>query len=124
MPLILYIDDNRNMRENGTEILELEGYEVIIACNGQEGFVLARERKPHLILCDVIMPVQDGYETIKQLKSDPVLSKIPFIFVTASAEKSEMSKGLELGAFAYIRKPFDGEELLSVVKQGLDTPKN
>ena len=119
MPLILYIDDNRNMRENGTEILELEGYRVLTADDGKQGVDLARTRNPDLILCDVIMPMQDGYETIKQLKSDPELSQIPFVFVTASAEKSEMSKGLELGAVAYIRKPFDGEELLETVKRNL-----
>jgi len=107
------------MRENATEILELAGHEVIIATDGHEGFALAREKSPNLILCDVIMPVQDGYETIKQLKSDPILSKIPFVFVTASAEKSEMHKGLELGAAAYIRKPFDGEELVETVNKCL-----
>jgi CheY-like chemotaxis protein len=121
MALILYIDDNRDMRENGTEILELEGFEVIIAHDGLQGFNMAKERVPDVILCDIIMPIQDGYETIKQVKNDDILSKIPFIFVTASAEKSEMSKGLELGAFAYIRKPFDGEELITTVKQSLTT---
>ena len=119
MSLILYIDDNRVLRENGTEILELAGYEVIIAQNGKEGIALAREKEPDLILCDIIMPELDGYEVIQLLKKDPVLSKIPFVFVTASAEKSEMAKGMALGADAYIRKPFDGKELLETVKNCL-----
>jgi len=119
MSLVLYIDDNRIMLENGAEMLELAGYEVIVACNGEEGFALAKEKKPDIILCDVIMPVQDGYTTITQLKNDTTLAQIPFVFVTASAEKSEINKGLKLGAVAYIRKPFEGDELLDTVNKWL-----
>ena len=92
-------------------------YTVITAINGKAGVALATERIPDLIICDIVMPELDGYETIKQIKGHPQLAEIPFMFVTASAQKSEMSKGLELGANAYIRKPFDGKELLDTIKQ-------
>ena len=119
MSLILYIEDNRDIRENGIEILELGGYTVITATNGKDGIVLAGEKNPDLIICDIIMPEKDGYQVIEELKQDPLLAKTPFIFATASAEKSEMHKGMELGANAYIRKPFDGKELLDAVKYWL-----
>lgn len=116
MSLILYIEDNSYNRENGMEILELAGYEVITAINGVDGVALAIERVPDLIICDILMPKLDGYETIQQIKGNPKLAKIPFMFATASAQKSEMQRGLDLGANAYIRKPFDGQELLDTVK--------
>jgi len=124
MSLVLYIEDNRNIRENGIEILELGGYSVITAANGKDGLALAKEKFPDLILCDIIMPELDGYEVIKRLKLEPVTACIPFVFATASAEKCEMSKGLELGADAYIRKPFDGQELLDTVNQLLRKSDN
>jgi CRP/FNR family cyclic AMP-dependent transcriptional regulator len=117
MSLILYIEDNKAIRENAVEILEMHNYTVITAVDGQQGVALALEKLPHLIICDVIMPVLDGYQTIQQIKSHPALASIPFMFVTASAQKSEMSRGLTLGANAYIRKPFDTLELLDTVKQ-------
>ena len=117
MSLILYIEDNLAIRENGVEILELGGYTVITAINGNDGVALAKEKIPDLIICDIVMPLMDGYETIQQIKSDPALAEIPFMFVTASAQTSEMSRGLQLGANAYIRKPFDGKELLETIKQ-------
>lgn len=119
MARILIIEDNTDIRENMVEILELEGYEVITAHNGQAGLAVARTEVPDLILCDVMMPVMDGHEVLKALHEHDPGSKIPFVFVTANAEKKEMIAGLEMGAHGYIRKPFEIHELLAEVARCL-----
>lgn len=120
MNKILLIEDNKIMRENTAEILELAGYEVIAAANGKIGSILAREIKPDLIICDIMMPEMDGYGVLHILSQDPATASIPFIFLTAKAEKSEMRKGMELGADDYLTKPFEDTELLKVVKTRLN----
>lgn len=119
MKRILYIEDNQNIRENATELLELQGYTVITAQNGAEGLAAARENMPDIIVCDVMMPELDGYEVLIELKKDPAMAGIPFVFVTASVERKEMNKGFELGAKGYIRKPFDEQELFETVARCL-----
>jgi len=116
MESILLIEDNVAIRENTVELLELSGYHVLVAENGREGVVLAKENMPNLILCDIMMPELNGYEVFNELSKDPSTAKIPFIFVTASAEKSEMKKGLEMGAWGYISKPFEAPQVLSAIK--------
>ena len=115
MKNILLIEDNLEIRENITEILELDGYLVIVATDGGMGHALATEKIPDLILCDIMMPVLNGYEVLKELKQNPLTSKIPFIFISASTEKKDIQVGLDMGASAYIRKPFEMEELLHAV---------
>ncbi|MFI5135600.1 MAG: response regulator [Chitinophagales bacterium] len=119
MNTILIIEDNLEIRENTTEILELEGYEVISAANGKVGFDLACEKKPHLILCDILMPELNGYEVFELLKQDEETASIPFIFITASVEKSQVQMGLSMGADGYLRKPFETIELLEMVAMAL-----
>lgn len=119
MKVILLIEDNSDNRENTRELLEVEGYEVIIAPNGTLGITLANERKPDIILCDVQMPEKDGYEVIKELGSNPATVGIPFIFLTASVERRDIEDGLELGAKAYIGKPFHPTELLETIERCL-----
>lgn len=114
---ILLIEDNQDIRENTTEILELASYEVLTAVNGQEGIKIAMQLQPDLILCDVQMPLVDGLEVFKQLKANSTYAGIPFVFVTASAEKSEIESALAMGADGYVCKPFEASELLAVVKQ-------
>lgn len=111
MKTVLIIEDNLEIRENTAEILELAGYKTLMATNGKDGIKIASEELPDIILCDIMMPELNGYEVIKQLKSDPLTSKIPFIYITASVEKSEVEKAIELGADGYVRKPFDVTEL-------------
>ena len=120
MKQILFIEDNYEIRENTTELLELAGYTVVTAVNGKEGVALAKEKTPDLILCDIMMPELNGYEVFEELKKDSSTSCIPFVFVTASAERSEMSKGLEMGADGYIRKPFDEKELVETIERCLN----
>lgn len=119
MKKILIIEDDTIMRENTAEILELARYEVKTAPNGKVGSALAREIKPDLIICDIMMPELDGYGVLHILSKDPSTAAIPFIFLTAKAEKSEVRKGMELGADDYLTKPFEDTELLNAIESRL-----
>ena len=119
MSTILLIEDHTEIRENTTEILELEGYNVLTARNGKDGIDVAKSALPDLILCDVLMPEANGWEVIKELKATPATASIPFLFITASVEKREMQTGFDLGAIGYVRKPFEHEELITAIKDGL-----
>ncbi len=113
---ILLIEDNPEIRENMGEILDLAGYEVYTAENGKEGVATALREKPDLILCDIMMPVLDGYGVLHMVQKHADLQSIPFIFLTARSERSEIRKGMELGADDYITKPFDSTELLKAIE--------
>lgn len=119
MKTILLIEDNNEVRENTAEILELANYNVIQAENGKVGVELAQQHKPDLIICDIMMPVLDGYGVIHLLGKSPDTALIPFIFLTAKSERSDFRKGMELGADDYITKPFDDVELLKAVESRL-----
>jgi CRP/FNR family cyclic AMP-dependent transcriptional regulator len=116
MKKILLIEDNQNIRENMAEILELANYKVFTAENGKTGVEAALEQKPDLIICDIMMPVLDGYGVLHLLHKNPTVQNTPFIFLTAKAERSDMRKGMELGADDYLTKPFEGAELLNAVE--------
>jgi CRP-like cAMP-binding protein len=113
---ILVIEDDREMIENISGILQLADYSVITATNGRAGVAQATHHKPDLILCDVMMPELDGYGVLKILSNNPQTAGIPFIFLTAKADRTDVRTGMELGADDYIIKPFDGSELLKVVE--------
>src|SRR5437870_2171162 len=113
---ILLIEDNREVRENTAEILELAGYEVATAPDGKKGVEQVNKQKPDLIICDIMMPVLDGLGVLHLLNKNPETSNIPFIFLTAKAERSDMRKGMDMGADDYITKPFDKIELLNAVE--------
>jgi len=119
MKTILLIEDNEEIRENMGEILELSNYKVLTAADGKEGVALAIQNKPDLIVCDIMMPVLDGYGVIHMLQKNNDTQNIPFIFLTAKAERAEIRKGMELGADDYITKPFNGTELLNAVESRL-----
>jgi CheY-like chemotaxis protein/CRP-like cAMP-binding protein len=119
MKKILLIEDNPDMRENTAEILELADYEVTTAENGKEGVRAAKEAKPDLILCDVMMPEMDGFGVLRMLGRDPETSHIPFIFLTAKTEMADMRKGMNLGADDYLTKPYDEVELLDAIEMRL-----
>jgi CRP-like cAMP-binding protein/FixJ family two-component response regulator len=119
MKKILIIEDDKIMRENTAEILELAQYEVMTAANGRLGTNMAKEKLPDLIICDIMMPELDGYGVLHMLSRDPKTASIPFIFLTAKAEKSEMRKGMELGADDYLTKPFEDTELLNAIESRL-----
>ena len=119
MKTILLIEDNEEMRENTAEILELDKYKVLTAKNGKIGVELAQKNKIDLIICDVMMPVLDGYGVLHLLSKDPETASVPFIFLTAKAERTDFRKGMEMGADDYITKPFDDIELLKAVASRL-----
>ncbi len=113
---ILLIEDNKEVRENTAEILELAGYDVTTASDGKKGVEQVNLSKPDLIICDIMMPVLDGYGVLHLLSKNPETSGIPFIFLTAKAERSDLRRGMEMGADDYITKPFDKIELLRAVE--------
>jgi CRP/FNR family transcriptional regulator, polysaccharide utilization system transcription regulator len=115
MKTILVIEDNNDVRENIAEILELSNYNVLTAENGKIGVRLAQENMPDLIICDVMMPELDGFGVLHILTQNPVTAKIPFIFLTAKADKGDFRKGMNLGADDYLTKPFDDVELLNAI---------
>ncbi len=119
MKKILLIEDNTEMRENTAEILELASYTVLCAANGKAGVELALAEQPDLIICDIMMPVLDGYGVLHLLSKNEKTSNIPFIFLSAKAERSDIRRGMELGADDYLPKPFDESELLSAVESRL-----
>jgi DNA-binding response OmpR family regulator len=116
MKKILIIEDNLEVRENTAEIIELSNYQVITAENGKIGVELALEELPDLIVCDIMMPVLDGYGVYHLLSKHKETASIPFIFLTAKSEKADFRKGMEMGADDYITKPFDGIELLNAIE--------
>ena len=102
---ILLIEDNAAMRDNIQEILELSDYKVFTAVNGKLGVELAKREKPDLIICDITMPELDGYGVLHILGKSDETAGIPFVFLTAKAEKSDFRKGMTLGADDYLTKP-------------------
>jgi CRP-like cAMP-binding protein/CheY-like chemotaxis protein len=116
---ILVIEDNNDIRENIVEILELASYEVFDADNGKTGVDTALKQLPDIILCDIMMPELDGYGVLFMLGKNPDTAAIPFIFLTAKAERMDLRKGMEMGADDYLTKPFDDMELLSAIETRL-----
>jgi CRP/FNR family cyclic AMP-dependent transcriptional regulator len=119
MKKILLIEDNEDIRNNTAEILELSNYKVMVADNGKAGVEMANEHHPDLIICDIMMPVLDGYGVLHSVHKIDAIKNTPFIFLTAKTERSDYRKGMELGADDYITKPFTGTELLNAVDSRL-----
>ncbi|HTN06993.1 response regulator [Agriterribacter sp.] len=116
MPSVLVIDDNADIRDNTAEILELAGYTSLTAENGKKGVETALREKPDIIICDIMMPELDGYGVLHLLQKNADTRNIPFIFLTAKTERSDLRKGMEMGADDYITKPFEEIELLNAVE--------
>ncbi|UKB86017.1 response regulator [Chryseobacterium sp. MEBOG06] len=113
---ILIIEDNEDFRENTLEILELADYEVFQAANGKQGIEMAIKHMPDVILCDIMMPELDGYGVLYLLSKREDTALIPFIFITAKTTRTDIRKGIEMGADDYLTKPFDDIELLSAIE--------
>ena len=121
---ILLVEDNLEIRENTGEILELANYEVTTAANGKEGFEKALQDPPDIIICDIMMPVLDGYGLLHLLSKNEQLKNTPFIFLTAKTEREDQRKGMEMGADDYITKPFTDVELMNAIESRLSKLKN
>jgi CheY-like chemotaxis protein len=117
MPAVLVIEDEAPIRRNLARLLTAEGYKVLTAPDGVNGIVIAREQRPELILCDILMPRMDGYAVLEALRSDAGTAAIPLVFLTASADKDDRTRGLASGAREYVTKPFKLAELLAVVRK-------
>jgi CheY-like chemotaxis protein len=116
---LLIIEDQESVRENIAELLELAGHRTIQAANGIEGVRKAKAHLPDLVLCDIMMPELDGYGVAEVLSRQPETANIPFLFLTAKAEKEDFRKGLAMGAVDYLTKPFESHELLETVEMRL-----
>lgn len=113
---ILIIEDTADIRESVAEILELAGHTVYEAGNGKEGVEMARAHMPDIILCDIMMPELDGYGVLHMLGKTPETAQIPFIFLTAKADRVDLRKAMDMGADDYLTKPFDDVELLNAIE--------
>lgn len=120
MTKILVIEDEPPVRTNLLKLLEAEGFEVLGAENGEAGVSLAIQQVPDLILCDIMMPELDGHGVIEALRQNLATAAIPFIFLTAKAERSDWRQGMELGADDYLTKPFTRAELLGAITTRLE----
>ena len=115
MKTILLIEDDEAIRENTAELLEMAGFAVLTAENGQLGVAQALAARPDLVICDIMMPVLDGYGVLQIFNQNAQLAGVPFIFLTAKTERTDLRRGMELGADDYLTKPFDKAELLSAI---------
>jgi two-component system, OmpR family, alkaline phosphatase synthesis response regulator PhoP len=115
MTTILVIEDEAVLRNNIIALLTAEGFESLGAENGDMGIQLAQEKSPSLIICDIMMPGIDGYAVLDRLQQNPQTALIPFIFLTAKSERSDIRQGIQLGADDYLTKPFDAEELFGAI---------
>ncbi|MBX2977615.1 MAG: response regulator transcription factor [Ignavibacteriaceae bacterium] len=114
---ILLIEDDQKLRENISEILEIEGYDVDCAENGLIGIEKVSKFVPDLIISDILMPEIDGFGVLQKLLNSPETSTIPLIFLTAKVEVENYKRGMNLGAVDYIHKPFHIDDLLNAVKE-------
>ena len=115
MKTILLIEDNPEILANTGEILEMAGYTVLLAENGKVGVKTALATRPDLVVCDIMMPVLDGYGVLQIFNQNAQLAGVPFIFLTAKTERTDQRRGMELGADDYLTKPFNKTELLSAI---------
>jgi two-component system alkaline phosphatase synthesis response regulator PhoP len=113
---ILVVDDEVDLVETVRFSLELEGYEVLVAYNGEEALNQARKENPDLILLDLMLPKLDGYKVCRLLKFDERYKHIPILMLTAKIQEKDKITGMETGANEYITKPFDMDELMKKVK--------
>jgi DNA-binding response OmpR family regulator len=115
VPTVLVVDDDPVIQKLLQVNFEMEGYDVVIAGDGEEGLSLAREERPDLVLLDVMMPKMNGLDVAAALRADELTEGIPIIMLSAKAQASDVQAGLDLGVNDYVTKPFDPLELLDRV---------
>ncbi|MBV8255582.1 MAG: response regulator [Chitinophaga sp.] len=119
METILLIEDNDELRENTSDILAIAGYKVITADNGKTGMEMILAHKPDLVICDIMMPVLDGFGVLHLMQRNDEVKDTPFIFLTAKTERADLRKAMGMGADDYITKPFTGTELWDAISSRL-----
>ena len=115
MPTVLVVDDDPVIQKLLQVNFEMEGYDVVVAGDGEEGLAKAREELPDLVLLDVMMPKMNGLDVAAALRADRATIDIPIIMLSAKAQASDVQAGLELGVDDYVTKPFDPLDLLERV---------
>lgn len=113
---VLIVDDEPSIIKMVSKRLEVEGFEVLIAMDGQEGLTKAQTESPDLIILDLMLPKLNGYEVCTMLKQDTLFQKIPVMLFTAKAQAKDEQLGMECGANAYMRKPFQAKELTDKIR--------
>ncbi|HEX8770319.1 MAG TPA: response regulator [Acidimicrobiales bacterium] len=120
---VLVVDDDPVILELLRLNFEMEGFEVVSACDGRAGFDRAVTEAPDLVISDIMMPNVDGLEMLQQLRADPGTAELPVVLLSAKAQHNEVQRGLDLGADDYVTKPFDPLELLDRVNALLAQPR-
>ena len=120
MKLILIIEDNDKNLKLVRDVLQVKGYATVEAGNAEDGIILARERKPDLVLMDIQLPGMSGIDAIGVLRADPATAGIPVVAVTASVMPQDRNKIMEAGFDAYIGKPINLKEFLDTVRKMLE----
>ena len=116
---ILIADDEQNIVISLEFLMKREGFEVSIANDGEEAVNMIRAQRPDLVLLDVMMPKKSGFEVCQEIKADPALQAVRILMLTAKGRDTEVTKGLALGADAYMTKPFSTKELVERVRSML-----
>jgi CheY-like chemotaxis protein len=117
MPRIVIAEDEPDIRDLITFTLRFAGFEVTAGSNGEEGYELAKREKPDIIMMDVRMPKMTGYEACRKIKADPEIADIPFVFLSAKGQESEIETGIAAGAVEYMLKPFAPDQLVTRLKE-------
>jgi DNA-binding response OmpR family regulator len=120
---VLVIDDDPVILELLRVNFEIEGFDVICASDGEEGFLRAQADQPDIVISDIMMPRRDGLQLLTDLKGDPSTADLPVILLSAKAQKTEVQQGLDLGADDYITKPFDPLELIDRLNAVMTRPR-
>ena len=115
-PRILLVDDEPSIVKMVGKRLEVEGFDVLVAVDGQDALTKAQTGHPDLIILDLMLPKLNGYEVCTMLKQDTRHQKIPIVLFTAKAQEKDEKLGMECGANAYVRKPFRAQELLETIR--------
>jgi DNA-binding NarL/FixJ family response regulator len=116
MKKILIIEDEPQMRRNVQRMLQMEGFNAVAAADGNEGVALAQKELPDLILCDITMPGLDGHGVLSSLRAERATAGIPFIFLTARGDRTDLRTGMNLGADDYLVKPVSITDILAAIK--------
>jgi len=117
---ILIVEDRGPLLAAVREILEMEGYNVLVALDGTQALQVMEEFRPDLIVADILMPRMDGYTFYDEVRAHPEWAAIPFVFLTAKAEQEDVDRAKDMGVDAYIIKPFDHQYLLAVIRAQLE----
>ena len=120
---VLVIDDDPVILELLRVNFEIEGFDVICAADGEEGFRRAQEEQPDIVISDIMMPRRDGLQLLSDLKGDPSTEQLPVILLSAKAQKNEVQQGIDMGADDYITKPFDPLELIDRLNAVMTRPR-